>query len=184
MLCGGDEYGRTQNGNNNAYCQDNEISWLGWDRSPEEDAQTIFPARLIAFRRAHPIFRRPKCFQGRAVRGSGVKDLAWLNPSGSERGDEERGAHFVKTLGVLLCGDVPDVRDWHGQPITDDTFLMLLNASHDAVDFTLPSHAAERWAIVIDTADQHGSPDPKPERVAGEKPSLVERSFVLLQRIS
>jgi glycogen operon protein len=144
MLCGGDEYGRTQQGNNNAYCQDNELSWYKWDRTPEENAQTEFTAELIAFRREHPIFRRPKFFQGREVRGSGVKDIMWLNPSGEEMGDEEWGTHFVKTLGVLLSGETPDVRDWKGTPITDDTFLLLLNASHESVDFILPGNCARR----------------------------------------
>ena len=182
MLCGGDEYGRTQQGNNNAYCQDNEISWFKWDRTPEEDAQTEFTARLIAFRRDHPIFRRPKFFQGREVRGAGVKDIMWLNPGGQEMGDEEWGTHFVKTLGVLLCGDALDVRDWRGQPITDDTFLMLLNAAHDPVEFVLPDQAAQRWAAVLDTSDERGFLDPQPEHAAGEKLTLASRSFVLLCR--
>ena len=183
MLCGGDEYGRTQQGNNNAYCQDNEISWLSWKREPHEDAQTDFTARLIAFRRAHPIFRRPKFFQGREVRGTGVKDLVWLTPGGSEMSDEEWGTHFVKTLGVMLCGDAPDVRDWHGQPITDDTFLMLLNASHNDIDFVLPNQAAQRWATVLDTADERGFLDPQPENDAGKKLALAGRSFALLRQV-
>ena len=184
MLCGGDEYGRTQQGNNNAYCQDNEISWFAWQRQPAQDARTDFTARLIAFRREHPIFRRPKFFQGREVRGSGVKDLVWLNPGGTEMTDEEWGTHFVKTLGVLLSGDALDVRDWHGQPITDDTFLMVLNASHDAVDFVLPSQAAQRWAVVLDTAEEHGFIKPQPEHAAEEKLPLTGRSLVLLRRIA
>ena len=183
MLCGGDEYGRTQQGNNNAYCQDNEISWLSWKREPHEDAQTDFTARLIAFRREHPIFRRPKFFQGREVRGTGVKDLVWLNPGGSEMSDDEWGTHFVKTLGVMLGGDAPDVRDWHGQPITDDTFLMLLNASHNDIDFVLPNQAAQRWATVLDTADERGFLDPQPENDAGKKLALAGRSFALLRQV-
>ena len=184
MICGGDEYGRTQQGNNNAYCQDNEISWLSWRRQPEEEAQTDFTARLITLRREHPIFRRPKFFQGREVRGAGVKDLVWLNPGGNEMSDEEWGTNFVKTLGVLLSGDALDVRDWHGQPITDDTFLMLFNASHKAVDFTLPNQAAQRWAVVLDTADERGFIEPTVEHAAGEKRTLPGRSFVLLRRIA
>jgi len=183
MLCGGDEYGRSQQGNNNAYCQDNETSWLSWQRKPEEDSQTEFTARLIAFRREHPIFRRPKFFQGREVRGAGVKDLVWLNPAGNEMSDEEWGTSFVKTLGVLLCGDTLDVRDWRDQPITDETFLMLLNASHEAIDFTLPNQAAQRWGLVLDTADERGFVEPGAEHPAGEKLSLSGRSFVLLRRI-
>ncbi len=182
MLCGGDEYGRTQQGNNNAYCQDNELSWFTWERTPEEEAQTEFTARLIAFRRAHPIFRRPKFFQGREVRGAGVKDIVWLNPGGTEMGDDEWGTHFVRTLGVLLSGDALDVRDWHGQPIQDDTFLLLLNAAHDPIDFTLPAQSASRWAVVLDTADERGFLDPQPEHAAGGKLTLRERSCALLRR--
>ena len=182
MLCGGDEFGRTQHGNNNAYCQDNETSWFAWQRTPEEEAQTEFTARLIAFRREHPIFRRPKFFHGRAVRGAGVKDIVWLTPAGQEMSDEEWTTHSVKTLGVLLCGDAPDVRDWRGQPITDDTFLMLLNASHDPIEFVLPDQAAQRWAAVLDTNDELGFLDPQPEHAAGKKRALAGRSFVLLCR--
>ena len=183
MICGGDEYGRTQQGNNNAYCQDNEISWFSWEHTPEEDAQAEFTAQLIAFRKEHPIFRRPKFFQGRKVRGVGIKDIMWLNPSGQEMGDEEWGTHFVKTLGVLLCGDALDVRNWHGEPITDDTFLLLLNASHEQVEFVLPNHAAKRWAAVIDTTHEAGFLEPKPEFSAGEKFPLAERSLVVLTRV-
>ena len=184
MLCGGDEYGRTQQGNNNAYCQDNEISWFNWERSPEEQAQEDFTARLIALRHEHPIFRRPKFFQGREVRGAGVKDVMWLNPGGTEMGDDEWGTHFVKTLGMLLSGEALDVRDWHGEPITDDTFLLLLNAAHDPVDFVLPNHAAQRWAIVLDTTDESGFPEPQPEHAAGGVLPLEPRSFLLLRRLA
>jgi glycogen operon protein len=184
MLCGGDEYGRSQQGNNNAYCQDNDTSWFAWKRTPEQDAQTEFTARLIAFRREHPIFRRPKFFQGREVRGAGVKDIMWLNPAGNEMSDEEWGTSFVKTLGVLLCGDALDVRDWRGQPITDETFLMLLNASHETVDFALPNHGAQQWAVILDTADEAGFIEAPAGYSAGEKLPLAGRSFVLLRRVS
>ena len=184
MLCGGDEYGRTQQGNNNAYCQDNELSWFNWEHSPDEEAQTEFTSKLIAFRRDHPIFRRTKFFQGREVRGAGVKDIMWFNPGGQEMGDEEWGTFFVKTLGMLLSGDALDVRDWRGAPVTDDTFLILLNASHDPVEFVLPNHAAVRWTVVIDTKDERGFLDPQPEHGAGEKLPLAARSFVLLRRCS
>ncbi len=184
MLCGGDEYGRTQQGNNNAYCQDNEISWLNWKRTPEEQAQTDFTARLIAFRRKHPIFRRPKFFYGRKVRGADVKDIMWLNPLGREMNDDEWTTHFVKTLGVLLSGEAQDVRDWHGTPVRDDTFLMLLNASHQPVDFTLPNYNAQRWEIVMDTASETGFLDVPAGYDAGVKLPLPERCFVLLRRVT
>lgn len=143
MLCGGDEYGRTQKGNNNAYCQDNEISWFNWRRTPEQDRRWNSPLVWIALRREHPTFRRPKLFHGRSVRGAGVKDIVWLNPGGQEMdGCSEWGTHFVKTIGVLLCGEALDVRNWHGQSMRDETFLMLLNASHEPVEFVLPNMVA------------------------------------------
>ncbi|WP_146853604.1 glycogen debranching protein GlgX [Brevifollis gellanilyticus] len=182
MICGGDEYGRTQMGNNNAYCQDNEISWFKWERTAEENAQKDFTARLIALRHEHPILRRPKFFHGRKVRGAGVKDITWLNPGGQEMGDEEWDTHFVKTLGVLLSGEAVDVRDWYGSPVKDDTFLMLLNASHEPIDFVLPNHAAKRWAVILNTAAESGFVTPQPEFAAGKKFSLTDRSFVLLRR--
>ncbi|WP_395740942.1 glycogen debranching protein GlgX [Prosthecobacter sp.] len=184
MLCGGDEYGRTQNGNNNAYCQDNEISWFKWDRTHEEMSLTDFTRRLIALRREHPTFRRPKFFYGRKVRGAGVKDIMWLNPAGQEMSDEEWGTHFVKTLGVLLWGDSHDVRDWHGAPMHDDTFLMLLNASHLPVDFVLPNHIASRWSLILDTNLETGFLDTPTEHPAETKLTLTERSFLLLRRIA
>jgi len=184
MLGGGDEYGRTQQGNNNAYCQDNEISWHAWNLTPEQQAQTEFTARLIALRHEHPVFRRPKFFQGREVRGEGVKDIMWLNPSGNEMSDEEWSASYVKTLGVLLCGGALDVRDWHGEPITDDTFLMLLNASHEVVDFALPNTPAQGWVTLLDTTDERGFVEPQAEHSAGEKLALAERSFVLLRSVA
>lgn len=182
MLCGGDEYGRTQMGNNNAYCQDNEISWFRWDRTMEQGMLTEFASRLVALRREHPIFRRPKFFHGRKVRGADVKDIMWLNPEGQEMGDEEWNTHFVKTLGVLLSGDSLDVRDWQGSPVRDETFLMLLNASHDVVNFALPNHGARRWAIMLDTTDEHGFVTPQPEHAAGTQLPLQGFSFLLLRR--
>jgi len=183
MLCGGDEYGRTQRGNNNAYCQDNEISWFSWERTPEEEAQTEFTAKLAKLRHEHPILRRPKFFQGRKLRGSDIKDILWLNPGGTEMNDDEWGTHFVKTLGVMLNGNAIDVRDWHGNPIRDDTFLLLLNAAHEPVDFILPGEPDRHWAIVIDTRDETGFPTDGGTFENGNPYQLTGRSLVLLRRV-
>src|SRR5688572_20524543 len=94
MLCGGDEFARTQRGNNNAYCQDNELSWFTWLRSERQHELAAFVSKLTRLRAAHPIFRRPKFFQGRPLRGSSVKDILWLNPAGKEMEDEEWSTHF------------------------------------------------------------------------------------------
>ena len=184
MLCGGDEYGRTQRGNNNAYCQDNEISWTTWERTPDQERQAEFVAGLAQLREKHPIFRRPKFFQGRKLRGSDVKDILWLNPGGSEMNDDEWDTHFVKSVGVLLNGDAIDVHDWHGNPIRDDTFLLLINASHDPVDFVLPGSGDQGWTKVLDTQDEGGF-------IAGGEPlapeaslRLADRSIVVLCRIT
>jgi isoamylase len=182
MICGGDEYGRTQKGNNNAYCQDNEISWFQWERTGEQNTLAEFTARLIALRHEHPAFRRPRFFHGRTLRGKDVKDIMWLNPGGQEMSDDEWGTHFVKTLGVVLSGDSLGL-DSQSNPLVDDTFLMLLNASHDSIDFVLPNHAAQRWAVVLDTALESGFPDPSPEHQAGDKLPLSSRSFTLLRKV-
>jgi len=108
----------------------------------------------------------------------------WLNPGGVEMSDEEWGMHYVKTVGVLLCGDALDVRDWQGAPITDDTFLMLLNASPDEVAFTLPNHVVQRWVVVIDTADESGFPEPAPEHEGGSAFRLFPRHFCLLRKVT
>ncbi len=182
MLCGGDEFGRTQRGNNNAYCQDNEISWFSWERTPEQERQTDFVAKLTRLRHEHPIFRRPKFFQGRKLRGSDVKDILWLNPDGLEMTDEEWGTHFVKTLGVMLNGDSIAVWDWFGKPVKDDTFLILLNASQEKIDFLLPGEPDKSWIVVINTVDEEGFL-PEGEPIAGgESFPLEGRSLVLMRR--
>jgi isoamylase len=156
MLCGGDECGRTQQGNNNAYCQDNEISWTKWVWDEHAERLNHFTSRLIKLRHEHPIFRRPKFFQGRKIRGSGIKDIMWFNPGGTEMEDEEWNTAFVRTLGVMLSGDTIDVRDFYGRPIQDDTFLMLLNAHHETVNFVLPGQEEFRWELIVDTCLEEG----------------------------
>jgi len=182
MLCGGDEFGRSQNGNNNAYCQDNEISWFSWERTPEQERQIDYVAGLARLRHEHPIFRRPKFFQGRKLRGSDVKDILWLNPSGLEMADEEWGAHFVKTLGVMLNGDSIDVRDWQGVPVRDRTFLLLFNASHEDIEFTLPGEPDREWDLLINTVEEAGFVKEGPPITGGEGFDLKGRSFALLRR--
>jgi isoamylase len=154
MLCGGDEIGRTQHGNNNAYCQDNEISWFDWERAGEHADLLAFTRALIRLRRTHPVFRRRKFFQGRKIRGADVKDLTFLEPSGREMTDQAWDADFVRSLMVCLGGDSIDETDAEGVRLLDDTFLLLLNAHHGNVTFTLPAAAAGmQWELVFDTGD-------------------------------
>ncbi len=158
MLAGGDEFARTQKGNNNVYCQDNETSWFAWKVSPRQEELREFTAQLIRFRREHPVFRRPKFFQGRPIRGLGIKDIMWLNPSGKEMTDEEWTNGFARSVGVLLSGQTMDIRDARGMPVTDDTFVLFFNAHHEPLPFRLPriNHSRAGWELVLDTCRESG----------------------------
>ncbi len=153
MICGGDEMGRTQKGNNNAYCQDNDISWMDWDLTESDREFLDFTRMLIAKRQTHPVLRRQRFFQGRPLRGAGVKDLAWFDPSGVEMNDSMWSAPHVRTIGVLLNGTAMDEIDRRGQPVLDDTLLVLLNANEEACTFTLPTAPSGLpWTLVFDTS--------------------------------
>jgi glycogen operon protein len=152
MISGGDEMGRTQQGNNNAYCHDNELSWTHWDLTPEQREFLEFTRRLVHFRRNQPVLTRRKYFQGRAIRGAGVKDIYWLDPDGQEMTDQAWDASFVPSLGVLMVGDAIGEVDERGRPVKGDTLLLFLNAHHEHVPFHLPKVEASRsWLRVFDT---------------------------------
>jgi isoamylase len=154
MISGGDEVGRTQGGNNNAYCQDNVISWTPWDLTADQKAMLAFTRRVIRIWKDHPVLRRRKFFQGRRIRGANVLDIAWLDPSGREMNDSTWASPAVRCLGVRLNGDAIDECDERGEPIVGDTLLVLFNAGDAPEPFTLPAPAAgERWDLLIDTAD-------------------------------
>jgi isoamylase len=162
MLAGGDEYGRTQNGNNNAYCQDNEINWLNWERDEHGERLKRFVAKLTAFRKEHPVFRRLEFFRGRAVRGNNVHDVKWLNVAGHKMNDEEWGG-FNRCLTVLFSGYLTDI---NGELVHDASFLLCFNAHYEPVTFTLPTpKSGVTWECVLDTADEEGfvSNRPAPE---------------------
>jgi glycogen operon protein len=154
MLLHGDELGRTQQGNNNAYCQDNPLTWIDWSRAHDEFALTEFVARLSRLRREHPVFRRRRFFVGRAVRDSeGVPDIAWLLPSGEPMTDEDWDSGFARSIAVFLNGDAIREPDDRGQRVTDDSFLLLFNAHSEPLEFNLPASGyAEAWEVEIDTA--------------------------------
>jgi isoamylase len=154
MLCGGDEFGRTQHGNNNAYCQDNPLSWLHWDWSPAQADLVAFTRYVIGLRKEHPVFRRRRFFQGRNIRGAGVKDIAWYEPRGKEMTDKAWGDHFARCLGVLLNGDMLEEMDEHGEPIVGDTLFLMFSAHHGPILFRLPlKPAGSRWECLLDTAE-------------------------------
>jgi glycogen operon protein len=152
MLLGGDEFGRTQHGNNNAYCQDSEISWYDWKQVDE--ALLDFTRQLIRFRKDHPVFRRRRWFQGRPIHGSEVKDIAWFLPEGTEMQEAHWNDAFTKSLAVFLNGRAIPARDEAGRRITDDSFLLLFNAHHEPVTFMLPgARWGRRWTTVMDTRE-------------------------------
>jgi len=150
MLLGGDEMGRTQGGNNNAYCQDNEISWLDWDHA---DGSLIeFTRDLIAFRREHPVFRRRRWFKGAPPASDAVSDIIWFRPDGQEMSEQDWSEWFAKSFMLFLNGNALRSHDERGRPVRDDSFLLLFNSHVDAVPFTLPQAAwAERWTPVLAT---------------------------------
>ncbi|PYV89482.1 MAG: glycogen debranching enzyme GlgX [Acidobacteria bacterium] len=153
MLLAGDGIGHTQLGNNNAYCQDNEISWLDWAPERIDREFLAFVQRLIALRKHHPLFRRRNFFQGRKIRGAEVKDIVWLRPEGSEMTDVEWNQEFARCLGVLLSGEAVDEMDERGQPIQDDNFLLLMNAHHEQIPFVLPALLSNSgWVAILDTS--------------------------------
>jgi isoamylase len=154
MICGGDEIGRTQKGNNNAYCQDNEISWFHWNLTHEQRDLFAFCRHLIRLTRKHPVFRRRNFFQGRQIHGAGVKDLTWFKPTGEEMTDTAWSSDFIRSLMVRLDGESIDEMDGEGNRIVDDTFLLLMNADRESLLFTLPPHRVEvPWVRVLDTSE-------------------------------
>jgi isoamylase len=179
MISGGDEIGRTQQGNNNAYCQDNEVSWTHWELTAEQRDFFEFTRRLIQIWRDNPVLRRRKFFQGRRIRGAEVLDIAWLDPSGREVTDEIWNSPDVRTLAVRLDGDAIDEVDERGERIVGDTLLLMLNAGAKPTAFALPSTAAEeRWETLLDTAD----PWVRPRRLrAGDRYELQARSMAVLK---
>ncbi|MGD0268479.1 MAG: glycogen debranching protein GlgX [Candidatus Sulfotelmatobacter sp.] len=157
MMYAGDAIGHTQMGNNNAYCQDNPISWLGWVLQPEDRNLLAFVQRMINLRKRHPVFRRRRFFQGRPIKGANVKDVLWLNPKGSEMSEDEWRDASVRCLGMFLAGQGLEETDERGRKVGDENFLVLLNAHHEDVAFTLPAfHPGFVWGAWMDTSRDDG----------------------------
>jgi len=184
MLAGGDEFGRTQQGNNNAYCQDNELNWYSWERDERQNQLFEFTKGLIQLRKDHPVFRRPKFLQGRRIRGSEVKDVMWFNPGGNEMSDEEWGSPFVRCLGMLLSGDTADVINAEGAIVRDDTFLLLINSHYEPIQFVLPGQESLGWELILDTKQEEGFLREKKGFASGDDVDLGDRSACLLQLAS
>jgi glycogen operon protein len=178
MLLGGDEIGRTQRGNNNAYCQDNEISWFDWENADTELLQYV--GRVVKLQHDHRVFQRRRWFKGRPLRGSGISDVAWFRPDGAEMSDDDWQEAFAKSFAVFLNGDALRELDEDGNPVRDDSFLMLFNAHHEPLTFTLPPASfGTRWRVALNTA----TPDDRQEGIdASTQLDLAARSMMVLLR--
>jgi isoamylase len=178
MLVAGDEMGRTQKGNNNAYCQDNELSWVNWNLDARAKALLEFTSRLIQFRHRQPVLQRRRFFQGERIWDSRSKDLTWYRPDGTEMSPEDWQKPFVRSMAFQLGGDAIPTLDERGQRVIGDGLLVLLNAHHDAVRFTIPAAAEGRqWVLEFDTAD-----DAKPsEPMKSGAVELTGRSMLVLR---
>ena len=180
MLLGGDEIGRTQRGNNNGYCQDNEVSWFDWLDADHE--LLAFTRELISLRSSHPVMRRGRWFEGRSIRGGDLHDIGWFRPDGHEMTDADWRSPAARGLGVFLNGDAIESRDLQGYKLRDDSFYLLLNAHAEPIDFRLPPAAsAERWLRVFDTTQRAFDPLPGPEM--GREIAAAARSIILLRRL-
>jgi glycogen operon protein len=178
MLLSGDEFGRTQNGNNNAYCQDNELSWTDWQNIDTELLE--FTQKLIQIRKKHPVFRRRKWFQGQSIKGNGLKDIGWFLPDGTEMQQEQWNQDFALSLAVYMNGQGIRSVGSKGEKILDDSFYILFNASHVPIDFKLPSvEFGNSWKIILDTSEDHIF-EQRASFHPGELVKVEGRSIVLL----
>jgi glycogen operon protein len=184
MLTGGDEWGRTQNGNNNAYCQDNQISWFDWTRDEKQNQFLEFTRKLIQLRKDHPVFRRPKFLKGRRIPGSEIRDVMWFNPGGNMMSEDEWASPFVRCLGMLLSGDTSDILTFEGEPVHDDTFLLLINAHYEPIPFVLPGQENLEWQLILDTMDAAGFLAEPRKFASGDDVDLGGRACCLLQLVS
>lgn len=181
MMLGGDEIARSQKGNNNPYCQDNEISWFHWNLSEDEKEILDFTRNLISFRKQHPVFRRKKFFQRRKLFDA-PRDITWLQTDGQEMTEQAWNESRIHTIGMILSGEAMDECNQEGLRIADLTFLILLNANKESVLFRLPK-VAEKWEVVINTHSQRLAENGKTV-LGGDQFKLNERSVVVMKRLS
>ncbi|HTQ33555.1 MAG TPA: glycogen debranching protein GlgX [Stellaceae bacterium] len=181
MLVAGDEMGRTQRGNNNAYCQDNEISWLDWQNvRPEDEALRKFVRELIHLRRRHRVFSRPRFFRGEVLSEDGLKDITWVTPAGEEATDENWRDPVALTLGYVLGGAAGEFYTTGGQRDIDASFLVMMSAYHDDLDFRFPRLGGSlAWECLVDTAEPSGLVADGKLYVTGHSYRLRARSFAL-----
>jgi glycogen operon protein len=185
MLLHGDEIGRTQRGNNNAYCQDAAVSYVDWTDVREHWALLEFTQKVTRMRSEHPVFRRRRFFQGLPVRGKvgdGLSDIVWFNPSGAPMTGNDWDAGFAKSVGVFLNGGAISEPDPRGQHIVDDTFLLLFNAHYEDITFIMPDDRyGQSWEIVLDTAAPFL--EDRTNSKADEPVDVEARSLLVLRRV-
>ncbi len=186
MLAHGDELGRTQRGNNNVYCQDNELAWVDWDLSDWQKDLLTFTQRLVRLRRDHPVFRRRRFFKGSAEHGgiSEIGDIAWFTPAGDEMTDEDWRNGYARSMTVFLNGQRIMEPDTRGQQVLDESFLVVFNAHHETLDVTIPAVAyGAWWSVVIDTADDESSATQDGDTYTpGDQLPVAARSLLVLRR--
>jgi isoamylase len=181
MISHGDEYGRTQLGNNNAYCQDNEIAWMNWNWTKEQQQLFEFTRRIIAIRNAHPVTHRRRYFKNRQIQGEGVKDIRWLNTDGIDMNREEWETSFIRCMGMLLNGELMQEMDEYGNNLRADILLILVNSYWEPISFTLPYEVVgSQWKVLVDTdrADRA-----EQEEVVENVYQIQGRSLVLLKNL-
>jgi isoamylase len=182
MMLSGDAIGHTQNGNNNAYCQDNEISWINWDQNAADAELLEFARQVIAIRKNHPVFHRRNFFQGRAIKGAEIKDILWLRPDGKEMTDEEWNRESAHCLGVFFAGEGLEEVDERGKRLSDLNFLLLINAHFEEVAFAVPQPSSgKEWIVMLDTA-QSDIPSNGNNHQIPERYPLKGRSLCLLMQ--
>ncbi|MYR59046.1 glycogen debranching enzyme, partial [Streptomyces sp. SID625] len=186
MISHGDEFARTQRGNNNAYCQDNELAWVRWPESGEPDGELLEFVRAMArLRKEHPVFRRRRFFHGRPVEGTHdeLSDIAWFTPEGKEMTQRDWDSASASALTVFLNGNAISEPGQRGERITDDSFLLMFNAAARPLDFVVPVDHGRQWRVVVDTARSVPVPPGTGRGAqAGDRLTLTDRSLVVLQR--
>jgi glycogen operon protein len=182
MIAHGDEIGRTQQGNNNVYCQDSELSWMDWSICQTNADLLEFTRKVVAFRKRHPVFRRRRFFEGKPIRsGDQVRDIAWLTPAGLEMTPQDWGTGLGLCVMVFLNGDAIPTPNARGERVIDDSFLLCFNAGEDAHDFVLPdADYATQWQADVDTAQPSGDSDLV--AAAGDTVPLSPRSMLILRK--
>ena len=181
MLLGGDEIGRSQNGNNNGYCQDNEISWYDWESADKDLLE--YTRQLIRLRKEHPVFHRRRWFQGRPIYGAQVNDIGWFTPDGAEMTEEHWNEGLSKGLGIFLNGEAIQSPDARGERVVDESFYVLFNAHHEPLQFSLPKRDwGDEWVVVLDTTRSTPEEEEQPHK-AGQEVPVESRSLKVLRRV-